>query len=64
MENARVLDERLRKIISEISSRTGREIKKNLLGDLGEYFQTAIEKQSRQETMRLLEQVKNAIEKI
>lgn len=64
MENARLLDERLRKIISEISNRTGGEIKKNLLGDLGECFQAAIEKQSSKQTMRLLEQVKNAIEKI
>jgi hypothetical protein len=64
MENARILDERLRKIISEISGRTGREIKHNLLGDLGECFQTAIEEHSRKETTRLLELLKKAIEKM
>lgn len=64
MENARILDERLRKIISEVSGRTGGEIKKNLLGDLGECFQTAIEEHSRRETTRLLELLKKAIEKM
>lgn len=64
MENARILDERLRKIISEVSGRTGKEIKKNLLGDLGECFQAAMEKHSGKETFRLLELVKKAVEKM
>ncbi|MDD4237437.1 MAG: hypothetical protein PHT62_02595 [Desulfotomaculaceae bacterium] len=64
MENARILDARLRKIISEVSLRTGGEIKKNLLGDLGECFQTAIEEYSRRETTRLLKLLKKAIEKM
>jgi hypothetical protein len=64
VENARILDERLRKIISEISGRTGTEIKKNLLGDLGECFQTAIEEHARKETTRLLELLKKTIEKM
>lgn len=64
MENARILDERLRNIISEVSGRTGGEIKKGLLGDLGVCFQTAIEEHSRRETARLLELLKKAIEKM
>jgi len=64
VENARILDERLRKIISEISGRAGREIKKDLLGDLDECFQTAIEEHARKETTRLLELLKKAIEKM
>jgi len=64
VENARILDERLRKIIREVSGRTGREIKNNLLGDLGERFQTAIEEHSRQETVRMLKLLKKAIEKM
>jgi ribosomal protein S7 len=64
VENARLLDERLRKIISEVSSSTGKEIKKNLLKDLTEAFQTTIEAYSRRETTRLLEMLKSTIEKM
>lgn len=64
MENARILDERLRRIISEVSGSTGREIKKNLLTDLTEAFQTTIEVHSRRETKKLLEMLKNTVEKM
>ncbi len=45
MENARALDERLRKIIAEISDNTGREIKRNLLEELARVME---ENQSRE----------------
>lgn len=64
MENARILDQRLRKIISEVSGNTGSEIKKNLLEDLSECFQTTIKEHSRRETARLLELMKRTIEKM
>lgn len=64
MENARILDERLRKIISEIGMRTGGEIKRGLLSDLSDCFQTTIEEHSRRETVRLLGLLKKAIDKM
>lgn len=43
MENARLLEERLRKIIREVSTDTGAEIKRNLVTELqkevGQIFQ-------------------------
>lgn len=64
MENARVLDERLRKIVKEISSRTGNEIKHDLLGELEAAFHTAMEEYSRKEIIRLMMLLKKAVEKM
>ncbi|MCG9969187.1 hypothetical protein L9W92_14255 [Pelotomaculum terephthalicicum JT] len=63
MENARLLDERLRKIISEVSGRTGGEIKKNLLREFEAGFKAAMDRHSHEETMRILALLKNAINK-
>ncbi len=38
MQNARALDERLRKIIREISDSTGQEIKRDLIKELTNIF--------------------------
>lgn len=64
MENARLLDERLRKIISEVSLRTGGEIKKSLLSDFHEQVRCTLEENSKRERARLLALLKKAIEKI
>lgn len=64
MENARLLDERLRRIIGEIGGRTGKEIKKNLLDDFETRVCTALKDHSHRETIRLLELLKRTIEKI
>lgn len=64
VENARLLDERLRRIIGEVSGRTGGEIKKNLLNDFENYVRAALEEHSHRETARLLALLKRAIEKI
>lgn len=64
MENARLLDERLRKIIGEVSGRTGGEIKKNLLNDFENRVHTALDEHSHRETTRFLAMLKRAIEKI
>ncbi len=63
MDNARLLDERLRRIIGEISGRTGGEIRKNLLHDFGESVRSALEEHSQRETTRLLTIFKKAIDK-
>ncbi len=64
MENARLLDERLRRIIREIGGRTGGEIKKGLIGDLGDCVRVALEKHSEREAVRFLTLLKKAIDKI
>jgi hypothetical protein len=64
VENARVLDERLRKIVKEISSRTGNEIKHDLLGELEAAFHTVMKEYSRKETTRLMMLLKKAVEKM
>lgn len=64
MEHARILDERLRRIIGEVSGRTGGEIKKNLLGDLEKCVRAAMEEHCEKETVRFLSLLKKAIEKI
>ncbi|OPX84164.1 MAG: hypothetical protein A4E53_03940 [Pelotomaculum sp. PtaB.Bin104] len=64
MENARLLDERLRKIIGEVSHNTGGEIKKNLLQDFEASFNKALEKNLQKETIRILALLKSAIDKI
>ncbi len=64
MENARLLDERLRKIIREVSGRTGGELKKDILGDFRDSFSSAMEEHSHRETARFLMILKRAIEKI
>lgn len=64
MENARLLDERLRKIIGEVSNHTGREIKKNLLQDVDAGVNKAVAKNLQQETVRMLALLKSAIDKL
>ncbi|HOV80000.1 MAG TPA: hypothetical protein PK728_07795 [Bacillota bacterium] len=64
MENARLLDERLRRIISEVGARAGTEIKKNLLSDLTMCFRNELEENTERETVRLLTLLKKAVEKI
>ena len=64
MENARLLDERLRKIISEIGGRAGSEIKKSLLSDCEAKMALALESQARRETARLLQLLKEAVSKM
>lgn len=63
MENARLLDERLRKIIGEVSGRTGVEIKKNLLLEFEADCQKTLRQHSPKETLRVLTLLKNAINK-
>ncbi len=64
MDSARLLDERLRRIIREISGRTGGEIRKDLLQDFGEHVRFALEEHTQREASRLLLNLKRAIDKI
>lgn len=64
MENARLLDERIRRIIGEISNRTGGEIKKNLLQDMESSFHNILEEHYRRETVRFLTLLKRTIDRI
>lgn len=64
MENARHLDERLRRIIGEVSKRTGGEINKNLLSDFEHSIQNIMEERCRHETNRFLLLLKKAVDRI
>ncbi len=64
MEHARILDERLRRIIGEVSGYTGSEIKKNLIGDFEKNLRTTLKEHSAKETARFLTLLKKACEKI
>jgi len=64
MENARLLDERLRKIIGEVSGHTGGEIKKNLLREFDASVNAAMNRHSQKETVRILALLKSAIDKL
>jgi hypothetical protein len=63
MDNARLLDERLRRIIREIGGSAGEEIKKNLLNDFGERVRSALEEYAQRETLRLLLALKKAVDR-
>lgn len=62
MENARLLDERLRRIIREISEKTGGEIKKNLIVEIKDCFSTVIEEHHRKEVTDFLKLIKTAVD--
>jgi len=62
MENARLLDERLRRIIGEVSGHTGGEIKKNLLREFDAGVNAAMNRHSQKETIRILALLKSAID--
>lgn len=64
MENARHLDERLKRIIGEVSKRTGGEINRNLLGDFERSIRSILEEHSRLETFRFLALVKKTVDRI
>ncbi|MGB9803516.1 hypothetical protein [Desulfofundulus sp.] len=64
MENARVLEERLKRIIREVSNQTGSEIKQNLLVELEEEVTNIIRQNSQQEITRFLTLLKGAIHQI
>lgn len=64
MENARLLDERLKRIIGEVGYRTSGEIKKNLLLDMEKSFLSVLESHYRRETVRLLNLFSEVVNKI
>ncbi|WP_421070993.1 hypothetical protein [Pelotomaculum propionicicum] len=64
MENARLLDERLRRIISEVGKRTGGEINKSLLSDFEHSVQSILDERCRRETARFLTLFKKAVDRI
>ncbi len=64
MENARALNERLRNIIKEVSSKTGGEIKKDLLDEISRNMEEIISEHSRAQTQDLLHALNQAIKKV
>jgi len=64
VENARLLDERLRRIISEVGKRTGGEINKTLLSEFEHSVRVILDERCRSETARFLALFKKAVERI
>lgn len=64
MENARHLDERLRRIIREVSIWTGGEINKNLLHEVEHNIRNILNDHRRNETARFLLLLKDAVDRI
>lgn len=60
MENARLIDERLRKIIREVSAGTGTEIKRNLLAE----FEKEVGRVVQQEMVTMLKLIQRALNEI
>ena len=60
MENARALDDRLKKIITAVSNNTGTEIKRNLLQELT----ATIDDQQNKNIRSFLESFNRALKKI
>ena len=60
MENARALDEKLRRIIKDISDSTGSEIKRDLMRELANY----LDANQNREMRRFLESFNQALKKI
>lgn len=64
MENARALDERLRKIIREVGNRTGGEIKRDLLQEFELSFSQIANYNSRTSLARTLTLFKQVLDEI
>ncbi|MEW6273779.1 MAG: hypothetical protein AB1556_01485 [Bacillota bacterium] len=60
MENARLLDERLRKIIREVSTDTGTEIKRNLVTE----FEKEVGQIIQQEMVTMLKLIRRVLNEI
>lgn len=64
MENARMLEDRLRRIIKEISRHTGGEIKTELLQEIESRWQQLAREQNQQNTLHTLKTIKQALDKL
>lgn len=60
MENARLLEERLKKIIREVSADTGAEIKRNLISELEKGMGEIVQ----QEMVGILKLIRRALKEI
>jgi len=60
MENARVLEDRLRKIIREVSDSTGQEIKRDLMDN----FTQAVDQNNSRELLNFLVTLNKALQEI
>ncbi|GBF35507.1 hypothetical protein DCCM_4636 [Desulfocucumis palustris] len=64
MENARLLDERLKKIIKEIGSKTGEEVKSLVIGDIIREVETITARNSQRQLIKMLSMLKKAVDDI
>jgi hypothetical protein len=64
MENARLLDEKLKNIIREIGGRTGEEIKALVVEDIIRDMEVIIDRHSQRQLIRLLTVLKKGLDEI
>lgn len=64
MENARQLDERLRRIIREVSARTGGEIKIQMVEEFTRSVDTITTQSSRSQTAYLMLMIKKSLDEL
>ncbi len=64
MENARLLDERLRRIIREISSRTGGELKVQIVEEFTRAVDRITEQNQRRQTVRMMAILKRSLDEL
>ncbi|HBV99078.1 MAG: hypothetical protein JL50_18485 [Peptococcaceae bacterium BICA1-7] len=64
MENARQLDERLRRIIREVSTRTGGEIKIQMVEEFTRSVDAITTQSSRNQTAYLLLMIKKSLDQL
>lgn len=64
MENARQLDERLRKIIREVSARTGGEIKLQMVEEFTRSVELISDQSSRRQAVCILSVLKKSLDSL
>jgi hypothetical protein len=64
LENARLLDERLRRIIREISSRTGGELKVQIVEEFTRAVDRITEQNQRRQTVRMMAILKRSLDEL
>lgn len=62
MDNARLLDERLRRIIREVSTRTGGELKVQMVEDFTRAVDRISSQSHRRQTMDLMSMIKKSLD--
>ncbi|GEM_PF-612428 len=64
MENARLLDERLRRIIREVSTRTGSEIKVQMVEEFTRSVDHITDQHHRRQSIKFMSMIKRSLDEL